>query len=265
MSLMSLNVLTIDVGNTNTVIGGFDENEKLLFESRISTDIYRMEDQYAITLADILRLYNCDPEQVKGAVISSVVPPATGQIKRAVEKLCSVRVFTVGPGIKTGLNIRIDEPASLGADLAAVAVGAKEHYQLPAIIIDLGTATKIIAVDKSGAFLGGVIAPGVKISLEALAGRTASLPLISISTEPVKNVIGTNTVDCMRSGLLNGTAFMIDGMIEHFEKEMGEKCSVIATGGFSSVIKPLCKNDFILDKHLIMRGLFDIYKKNVIK
>ncbi len=258
-------ILTIDVGNTNTVIGGFDDNEKLLFESRISTDIYRMEDQYAIILADILRLYKIEPENVKGAVISSVVPPVTSQLKGAAEKLCSIRVFTVGPGIKTGLNIRIDEPASLGADLVSVAVGAKEHYPLPAIIIDLGTATKIMAVDKSGAFLGGVIAPGVKISLEALAGRTASLPLISISSEPLKNVIGTNTVDCMRSGLLNGAAFMIDGMIEHFEEEIGQKCSVVVTGGFSSVIKPLCRKDIILDNHLIMRGLYDIYKKNVIK
>lgn len=256
-------ILTIDVGNTNTVIGGFDENDVPAFESRISTDRYRMEDQYAITLADILRLYKHRPEEVEGAIISSVVPPVTGQIKGAVEKVCGCRVFTVGPGLKTGLNIKIDEPASLGADMAAVAVGAKEHYQLPAIVIDLGTATKILAVDKSGAFIGGIIAPGVKISTEALAAKTASLPLIGVTNDPVKRVIGTNTIDCMRSGLLNGTAFMIDGFIERFEQEIGEKCTVIATGGFSSVIKPLCKQDFILDGSLILTGLLDIYKKNV--
>ena len=255
-------ILTIDVGNTNTCLGGFDENGSLAFESRISTDRYRMEDQYAITLVDILHLYGYEPEQVKGAIISSVVPPVTGQMCAAVEKVCGVKVLIVGPGIKTGLNIRIDEPASLGADMAAVAVGAKEHYPLPAIVIDLGTATKILAVDKSGAFLGGVIAPGVKISLEALAQRTASLPLIGITAEPVKKVIGTNTVDCMRSGSLCGTAFMIDGMIESFEKEIGDKCTVIATGGFSSAIQPLCRSEFILDKNLIMTGLLDIYKKN---
>ncbi|MBQ9946793.1 MAG: type III pantothenate kinase [Oscillospiraceae bacterium] len=257
-------ILTIDVGNTNTCIGGFDDNDKLTFESRIDTDRYRMADQYAIILNDILRLYGHEPKEITGAIISSVVPPVTGQIKDAIEKICGCKALTVGPGLKTGLNIQIDEPASLGADMAAVAVGAKEHYPLPAIVIDLGTATKILAVTKSGAFIGGIIAPGVKISIEALANRTASLPLIGISNDPpLKNVIGANTLDCMRSGLLYGTAFMIDGMIEHFEKEIGEKCTVIATGGFSSVIKPLCESDFILDRNLIMTGLLDIYKKNV--
>ena len=255
-------ILTIDVGNTNTVIAGFDEEDKLMFESRISTDRYRMEDQYAITLVDILHLYGRSEQEVTGAIISSVVPPVTTQLKPAVEKVCGCRALTVGPGIKTGLNIKIDEPASLGADMAAVAVGAKEHYKLPAIVIDLGTATKILAVDKTGAFIGGIIAPGVKISTEALAAKTASLPLIGVTGEPVKSVIGTNTTDCMRSGLLNGTAFMVDGFIEGFEQEIGEKCTVIATGGFSSVIKPLCRKDFILDKSLIMTGLLDIYKKN---
>lgn len=254
-------ILTIDVGNTNTVIGGFDD-DRLVFESRISTDHGRMEDEYAITLADILRLYGREPSEISGAILSSVVPPVTPQLKSAVEKVCGCRVMTVGPGIKTGLNIKIDEPASLGADLAAVAVGAKEYYPLPAIVIDMGTATKILAVDKTGAFIGGIIAPGVKISNEALAEQTASLPLISISTAPIKTVIGTNTVDCMRSGLLYGAAFMVDGMIEHFEREIGEKCAVIATGGFSSIIKPLCKKEFILDTSLIMKGLLEIYKKN---
>lgn len=257
-------ILTLDVGNTNTCIGGFDENDQLIFESRIDTDRYRMADQYAITISDILRLYGHEPEEITGAIISSVVPPVTGQLKEAITKICGCKALTVGPGLKTGLDIKIDEPASLGADMAAVAVAAKEHYPLPAIVIDLGTATKVLAVTKTGAFIGGIIAPGVKISIEALANRTASLPLISISNDPpMKNVIGTNTIDCMRSGLLYGTAFMVDGMIENFEKELGEKCTVIATGGFSSVIKPLCKHDFILDRTLIMTGLLDIYKKNV--
>ena len=255
-------ILAIDVGNTNTQLGGFDENDRLVFESRIATNQFRMEDEYAITLYDIVGLYNVDPKQIDGAILSSVVPPVTVQLKPAVEKICGCRVKTIGPGLKTGLNIKIDEPASLGADMAAVAVGAKENYQLPVIVIDLGTATKILAVDKSGAFIGGIIAPGVKISAEALAAKTACLPLIGISGEPIKKVIGTNTIDCMRSGLLNGTAFMLDGMIESFESEIGEKCTVIATGGFSSVIKPLCKTDFVLDENLILKGLLAIYKKN---
>lgn len=255
-------ILTIDVGNTNTQFGAFDDEEKLVFESRIATNQFRMEDEYAVTLMDILALYGVDAKDISGAILASVVPPVTVQIKPAIEKVCGCRVKTVGPGLKTGLNIKIDEPAALGADLAAVAVGAKEKYPLPAIVIDLGTATKILAVDKSGAFVGGIIAPGVKISAEALAQKTAVLPLIGISGEPIKSVIGTNTIDCMRSGLLNGTAFMLDGMIESFQKELGEKCTVIATGGFSGVIKPLCKTDFILDENLILKGLLEIYKKN---
>lgn len=255
-------ILTIDVGNTNTQFGAFDDDEKPVFESRIATNQFRMEDEYAVTLMDILKLYGNDAHDISGAIMSSVVPPVTVQLKPAVEKVCGCRVKTIGPGLKTGLNIKIDEPAALGADLAAVAVGAKEKYPLPAIVIDLGTATKILAVDKTGAFIGGIIAPGVKISAEALAAKTAALPLIGISGDPVKKVIGTNTIDCMRSGLLNGTAFMLDGMIEGFEREIGEKCTVIATGGFSSAIKPLCKTDFILDENLILTGLLEIYKKN---
>ena len=255
-------ILTIDVGNTNTVFGGFDDSETLVFESRISTDRFRMADQYAIALADILRLYEIERSKITGAILSSVVPPVTVQLIPAVEKVCGCRVMTVGPGIKTGLNIKIDEPASLGADMAAVAVGAMAHYKLPVIVIDLGTATKILAVDKTGAFIGGIIAPGVKISAEALAAKTATLPLIGITGEPIKKVIGTNTIDCMRSGLLGGTAFMVDGLIAGFEKEIGEKCSVVATGGFSGVIKPLCKTDFVLDESLIMKGLLELYNKN---
>lgn len=255
-------ILTIDVGNTNTQFGGFDDDGGFVFESRISTDRFRTEDQYAILLTDILRLYNIEPKIISGAIVASVVPPVTLQLKSAIEKVCGCRVMIVGPGLKTGLNIKIDEPASLGADLAAVAVGAKERYPLPLIIIVLGTATKIVAVDKNGAFIGGVIAPGVKISSEALAAKTAALPIIGISNDPIKKVIGTNTVDCMRSGLLYGTAFMLDGMVESFEKEIGEKCSVIATGGFSKIIKPLCKENIILDENLILKGLLTIYKKN---
>ena len=255
-------ILAIDVGNTNTQFGAFDDEEKLVFESRIATNQFRMEDEYAVTLMDILKLYGVDAGEFSGAILSSVVPPVTIQLKPAVEKVCGCRVKTVGPGLKTGLNIKIDEPAALGADLAAVAVGAKEKYPLPAIVIDLGTATKILAVDKTGAFIGGIIAPGVKISAEALAAKTATLPLIGISGEPLKKVIGANTIDCMRSGLLNGTAFMLDGMVESFEREIGEKCTVVVTGGFSTAITPLCKTEFTLDENLILTGLLEIYKKN---
>lgn len=255
-------ILTVDIGNTNTEYGFFEKDGTFLFDSRVETNPHRMCDEYAISLADILHLYGYAPEQVEGAIISSVVPPTTTQIKAAIEKICRCRVLLVSPGVKTGLNIRIDDPGSLGGDLAAVSVGAKKHYPLPVIIVDLGTATKILALDEKGSYRGGVIAPGVKISSEALASKTAALPLIGITNEPVTHVIGTNTLDAMRAGLLAGTACMIDGMVEKFEEELGCKCNVVATGGFSGVIKPLCRKQMTVDPYLVQKGLLEIYLKN---
>lgn len=256
-------ILTIDVGNTNTCFGCF-EGDELKFESRISTQTSRMSDQYAIIFNDILKLYGIDGGDIDGAILSSVVPPVTSQIKTAVEKVCKCRVLVVSPGIKTGLNIKIDEPASLGSDLVAGAVGAKAFYPLPAIIVDMGTATKVYAVDRNGGMIGGIIAPGMKISLDALASKTAALPLISVHNDPpLKTVIGTNTLDCMRSGAIIGAACMVEGFIERFEQEIGEKCSVVATGGFSSVIKGFTKREFDIRPHLLLEGLLVIYKKNM--
>lgn len=255
-------ILTVDIGNTNMEYGAFGEKDELIFESRVATDQYRMCDEYAISLADILNMYGCTPDMVEGAIISSVVPPTTEQVKAAIEKVCKCRVMVVSPGMKTGLNIKIDDPSTLGSDLAAVAVGAKALYPLPVIIVDLGTATKVLAVDKSGAFLGGIIAPGVKISSEALAKKTAALPLIGINSEPIRHVIGTNTTDCMRAGLLVGTACMVDGLIERFEEELGMSATVVATGGFSTSIQPLCRKEIIVNRDLIQVGLLEMYRKN---
>lgn len=256
-------ILSIDIGNTNMEFACFDEQGEIAFESRIQTDPYRMADEYAITLLDLFNLYRNDITNVKGAIISSVVPTATEQLKKAIRMITGQEALVVSPGIKTGLDIKIDDPSTLGGDLAAVSVGAKKHYPLPVIIVDLGTATKILLVDKKGCYRGGVIAPGVKISMQALADRTACLPTIGINNDPIRHVIGTNTIDSMRSGLLCGTACMIDGMIEKFEEELGENCTVVATGGFSSVIKPLCKKEFILDRDLVHKGLYEMYCKNV--
>ena len=199
-------ILAVDVGNTNICLGVFD-GDQLVTESRIDTNNTRMADQYAIMIREILALYDIQPEQIDGAVISSVVPTVTTQLKAAIKKLYGVTPLMVEPGLKTGLNIKIDDPSTLGADLACGAVAAKELYPLPCVVIDVGTATKVYALDKNGAMLGGIIAPGVKISLEALADKTAALPLINVGT--VDNLIGTNTVDCRRSGMLSGTAGML--------------------------------------------------------
>ena len=254
-------LLTIDAGNTNICIGVFD-GERLVTESRMDTNTARMADQYAVIIRDILSLDNVDREQIDGAIISSVVPPVTSQLKSAVKKLFGVTPLVVGPGVKTGLNIKIDDPSTLGADLACGAVAAKELYPLPCIVVDVGTATKVFAIDKDGALLGGIIAPGIKMSLEALADKTASLPLINLGK--VENPIGTNTVDSMRSGILYGTAGALDNFIERFQQQIG-KGSVVATGGYSRVIQPYCRTEFQVNPTLLLEGLRIIYNKNIRK
>lgn len=251
-------ILTIDIGNTNIVFGVFD-GDKIILESRMDTNRHRMADQYAITIAQLFSLYGLKREDIEGAIISSVVPPVSDQLKLSVKRVFGFEPIMVGAGIKTGLNILIDDPSTLGADLACGGAAAKELYPLPCIVIDLGTATKVYAADKNGAFIGGIIAPGIKISLEALAGRTMSLPMISLEGEAP--VIGKNTVDCMRSGVLYGHAGMLDNFIDRFQQEIG-KATVVATGGFSSVIKDYCINDFIVDQQLVLKGLKIIYEKN---
>ncbi len=252
-------ILTIDVGNTNIVFGVYD-GEKLALESRMDTNRHRMADQYAITMAQLFSLYGLKKEDVEGGIISSVVPPVSDQLKISVKRVFGFDPLMVEAGIKTGLNILIDDPSCLGADLACGAVAAKELYPSPSIVIDLGTATKVYAIDKNGAYIGGIIAPGIKISLEALAGRTMSLPMISLDGNAP--IIGTNTVDSMRSGLLYGHAAMLDSFIDKYKEKLGQNASVVATGGFSCVIKNYCRNDFTLDGELILKGLRIIYNKN---
>ncbi|MDE6579897.1 MAG: type III pantothenate kinase [Ruminiclostridium sp.] len=251
-------ILTVDIGNTNIVYGIFD-GDKVVLESRMDTDKNRMADQYAVTLAQLFNLYRLKISDIDGAVISSVVPPVSDQLKAAVKRVFNVEPVIVGAGVKTGLNILIDDPSTLGADLACGGAAARELYPLPCIVIDLGTASKVYAVNKDGAFIGGIIAPGIKISLEALASGTMSLPMISL--EGKTNVIGTNTVDCMRSGILYGHAGMLDFFIDSFQEQLG-KSTVVVTGGFGALIKDYCRNDFIIDKQLVLKGLKIIYDKN---
>lgn len=251
-------ILAIDIGNTNIVFGVFDGSD-LVLESRMDTSRHRMADQYAITIDQLFHLYKIKHTDITGAVISSVVPPVSDQMKISIEKVFGITPLMIGSGVKTGLNILIDDPSTLGADLACGGAAAKELYPLPCIVIDLGTATKVYAVDKKGAFIGGIIAPGIKISLEALASRTMSLPMISLDGSTP--VIGKNTVDCMRSGVLYGHAGMLDSFIDKFQEQLG-KASVVATGGFSTVIKDYCRNEFIVDQQLVLKGLKIIFDKN---
>jgi len=252
-------VFVIDVGNTNIVLGCYEDGA-LKFVSRMATDVSRMEDQYAIEILNILTLYKCTPNCVEGAIISSVVPPLTPILREALKKLLGCQVFVVNPELKTDLVIKIKQPSILGSDLICASVAAIRQFPLPCIIADLGTATKIMALDKDGAFLGCSIMPGVNISLEALSSRTAQLPQINL--ESVTEVIGTTSIDSMKSGIVFGTAGMIDGMIDRYQKILGDDVSLVATGGISNVIVPYCTHKIEINPTLVLDGLYEIYRKN---
>ncbi len=252
-------ILAVDIGNTNIVLSAIDENS-ILFSSRIYSEVRMMEDQFTVLIKDLLRLYEKKATEFEGAIISSVVPQLTPMLFRAVSKIISGKIIVVGPGVKTGLDIKIDSPSELGADFVCSSVAAKENYTLPCIVIDMGTATKISIVDRSGTFVGGAIIPGMKVSTDALSRSAAQLP--NISFENPGKVIGKNTIDCMRSGIVYGTASMLDGMIERYTRELCENCTVILTGGLSKTIAEHLKGTVILDESLILKGLYSIYNRN---
>lgn len=253
-------LICIDIGNSNITIGVFD-NDVLKFTARLATDNRRTSDQYAIEIRDIIHIYEIERSEITNAAISSVVPTVGSAVEKAIAKLFGIKPIVLGPGIKTGLNIKIDNPAQLGADLAAGAVGALAKYPTPTIVIDMGTATTISVIGKSGEFLGGVIAAGVKLTMDALSSRTAQLP--SVGLEAPKKVIGTNTNDCIKSGLLIGQAAMLDGMITRIERELGAKTTVVATGGLAPEVVARCDREIILDDNLLLDGLKIIHDKNV--
>ncbi len=252
-------ILTIDIGNSNIVIGCVEE-EKILFEARLRTDATKTSDEYAIDLKMILEVYGVAVEKVEGSIIASVVPQVLNSIQTALKKLTGKAALVVGPGLKTGLNIKIENPSQAGADLVVGCVAALREHQAPLIIIDMGTATTVVVVDRDGAFIGGSICPGVKISLDALTERTALLP--GLQLDQPKRAIGRNTIDCMRSGIMLGNACMLDGLIDRMEEELGYKTTVIATGGIAKFVTPLCKRDMIYDKDLLVKGLAALYREN---
>ena len=253
-------ILAVDIGNSNIVIGGM-EGQEILFEARLRTDATKTSDEYCIDLKMILEVYEASPRAIEGAIISSVVPQVLNSIKTAIMKLIHKEPLVVGPGLKTGLNIKIDNPAQTGADLVVGCVAALREHKPPMIVIDMGTATTMIALDETGAFIGGCIAPGVKISMDALTGRTALLP--GLQLDQPKKAIGRNTIDCMRSGIMMGSACMLDGMVQRMEEELGAKATVVVTGGIARFVTPMCRTPMIYDKDLLLKGLATLYRENV--
>lgn len=252
-------ILAIDVGNTNIVIGCCKEG-KILFSDRVSTNHTATSLEYAATIKTALDLNGIDTSELHGAVISSVVPSVTKAVASAAERFTHTEAMIVGPGIKTGLSILIDNPAQLGSDLVVDAVAGIAEYPLPLIIIDMGTATTLSVIDGKGQYMGGMIVPGVAVSHDSLISRTSQLPKIAL--EPPRRVIGRNTVECLKSGILYGSAGAVDGLIERINETMGETCTAVATGGLAGVIAPLCRSKIILDDDLMLKGLMIIYGKN---
>lgn len=252
-------VLTIDVGNSNIVVGVY-ENDKLRFISRLASDQNRTADETAVHLKAILSIHEIRIAGIDGAIISSVVPLITEPLASAIQLLTGKRPLIVGPGMKTGINIGIDNPAQLGSDLLVDSVAASALYPKPIIVADMGTATTLSVITDKNTIIGGAILPGVRTSLNALTAKTAQLQQVSI--EAPKKAIGSNTIDCMKSGVVFGNASMLDGMIDRINEELGKECFVVATGGLSEVISQHTRHKVVYNPNLLLEGLYILYQKN---
>ena len=252
-------ILAVDVGNTNIVLGTI-ENGEIRNIVRVHTDLRATAAEYALKLDQLLQFYQVDRGGFEGAILSSVVPPVTEALRLAIGQVTGLSCIVVGPGMKTGMNVRIDDPGTLGYDLVVGGVAAIRYYGPPLIVADLGTATTVTAIDELGNFRGGAILPGLKLSYQALSAGTSLLPDIAIAAP--KKVVATNTVDCMRSGAVYGTAAMLDGLIDRMEEELGTPCTCVATGGLAAAIVPYCRRRIICDDDLLLKGLWVLYEKN---
>jgi type III pantothenate kinase len=252
-------ILAVDIGNSNIVIGGV-RGESILFKARLRTDTTKTSDEYCIDLKMLLDIYCIQAKEVEGAIIASVVPQVLNSMRTAIKKLTGKESLVVGPGLKTGLKIQIENPNQVGADLVAGSVAALREHKPPLIVVDMGTATTMTVLNEEGALIGGSIGPGVKSSLDALTERTALLP--GLQLDQPKQVIGRNTTDCMRSGIMLGAACMLDGMVERMEAELGCAATVIATGGIAKFVIPMCRTAVIYDRDLLIKGLALLYREN---
>lgn len=252
-------ILALNIGNSRIMIGGFQEKE-ILFTAELLSDARRTKDQYAADLKSLMQLKGAEDVIPTGAIISSVVPELTSCIKDAIAELFAIQAMVVGPGIKSGLNLKIENPAQLGADIVAGAVAVSEITSEPAIICNLGTATVMGILGGAKNFLGVVIAAGVDTTLDGFTKRTALLPHVNIDVP--KNVIGKNTIQSVQSGLIFGTASMIDGLVRRIEEEAGQKMRIFATGKACDEVIPYCKTNIEVEEHLILEGLRVIYEKN---
>ena len=252
-------LVAVDIGNTNIVLG-FLDGDPIAGTYRITTKANHTSDEYGLFLTEFLRMSGFQPSDVDDVIICSVVPKVMHSFRSSIVKFLDIDPMVVGPGIKTGMNIQMDNPKTVGSDQIVDAVAASHEHPLPLVVIDMGTATTLCTVDKKGNYIGGVILPGLKVSLNSLSSKTAQLPYISL--EVPSHVIGKNTIDCMRSGIIYGNVDMIDGILDRMALELGEVPTIIATGGLSRFIAPLCRHNIIVDDALLLKGLLILYRKN---
>ena len=243
-------LLAIDIGNSNITLGGIQEGE-ILFEARLATDSTKTSDEYGVEIKDMLDLFGARVEEIRDCIVASVVPSVFNSVRNGIVKLTGKEPMVVGPGIKTGINILLEDP---------VAVAAVDTYPTPLTVVDMGTATTIAVIDDGNAFLGGAVLPGLRISAEALSSRASLLP--GIQLERPRRAIGKNTVECMQSGLMFGAAAMVDGLIDRMEAELGRPTTVVATGGVARFVVPLCRHEIALERDLQLKVLDLLYRKN---
>ena len=253
-------ILVIDIGNTNIVMGCV-KDKQLLFTARVSSDRSKTEDEFTLMLKGILDMHGVSCSQIEGGIISSVVPELKKVMGETVKRLTGKTFLMVGSGLKTGLNIRTDAPDKLGSDLVVDAVAASAKYPKPTVIFDMGTATTLSVLDAEGRYIGGMIIPGMRVSVDALSARAAQLPYINLDTP--NEVIGKNTVDCMQAGVIYGHAAMLDGLIDRVEDSLGRPVTAVITGGLSRIVVPHCRRKIIYDENLLLDGLVILYEKNL--
>lgn len=253
-------ILTINIGNSNITVGGY-ENHKLTFSAQLYSDMNCSVDEYAIKLIALLDLYEVPKECVRGSILSSVVPLLTGRITDALRQLFNVKVLQVGPGLKSGLPIRIDNPSELGGELLCCAVAGLQTVKPPFVVIHMDTAISMVGVNEQGQLVGGVIVPGPMLALTSLINSTAQLPQVNLRKKPT-GVLATNTAECIRNGVILGNAALIDGLLAQFREALGESTSYLATGSLPVTILRTCKTDITVRENLVLEGLYAIWRKN---
>lgn len=252
-------LLVIDVGNTNMVLGVYKDTE-LLDHWRISTDRQRTTDEYGVLIRELFYLNDLRADDINAIIISSVVPPVVPTLERMCQRYFGLSPLLIGPGVKTGMDIRYDNPREVGADRIVNAVAAYEKYSGPVIIVDFGTATTFCAVDAKGVYLGGSICPGIGISTEALVQRTAKLPRIELKR--TDSVICRNTIESMQAGVFYGFVGQVEGIVSRMRRELDMSARVVATGGLAVVIAPATKAIDVVEPMLTLEGLRIIYERN---